>query len=95
MARDSAKPRVTAPAKEPPPVTVTVEVQAEPESQQDIALLGSVRTVTLKAHIEGDQMKVRILRACNVWREGDEPTVNAEYAAQLIGNGLADGKTTA
>lgn len=29
-------------------------------------------------------MKFRIIRACNVWIKGDEPTVNAEYGKQQI-----------
>ena len=35
-------------------------------------------------------MKVRILRACNTWLEGDEPEVHEEYGRQLIGHGLAE-----
>lgn len=35
-------------------------------------------------------MRVRIIRACNEWLEGDEPEVNAEYGRQLIANGLAE-----
>lgn len=90
MARDSAKPRVSGPVEEPRSETVTVEVEAEPESEADVALLGSQRKVTLKAHTAGDTTKVRILRACNIWADGDEPTINAAYAAKLIANGLAE-----
>lgn len=90
MAGDGAKPKVTGAAKKPPPETVTLEVEAEPESETDIVLLGSKRKVTLKAHTEGDTVKVRLLRACNHWIDGDEPTINAEYAEQLIENGLAE-----
>lgn len=35
-------------------------------------------------------MKVRIIRACGQWVEGDEPEVNADYGKQLIENGLAE-----
>lgn len=35
-------------------------------------------------------MKVRIIRACGDWVEGDEPEVNAEYGKQLIENGPAE-----
>ncbi|MBA3511849.1 MAG: hypothetical protein H0T81_08090 [Sphingomonas sp.] len=35
-------------------------------------------------------MKVRIIRACGEWLEGDEPEVNADYGKQLIENGLAE-----
>lgn len=90
MARNSAKPRVTRPVEEPHPETVTVEVEAEPESETDVALLGSRGKVTLKAHTAGDTTKVRILRACNIWADGDELTINTAYAAQLIVNGLAE-----
>ena len=90
MASDSAKPRLTGAAKKPRPETVTVEVEEEPESEVDVVLLGSKRKVTLKDHTDGDTVTVRILRACNRWIEGDEPTINAEYAEQLIENGLAE-----
>jgi hypothetical protein len=39
-------------------------------------------------------MKVKIIRACNEWVEGDTPEVNAEYGKQLIENGLAEEVTT-
>lgn len=92
MARDSAKPKLAGAAKKPPPKveTVEVEVEAEPESEVDVALLGSKRKVTLKEHTEGDTVPVRILRACNRWVEGDEPTINATSGKQLVANGLAE-----
>lgn len=90
MASDSAKPRLTDAAKKPRPETVTVKVEEEPESEVDVVLLGSKRKVTLKEHTRGDTIKVHILRACNHWIEGDEPTINGEYAEQLIENGLAE-----
>lgn len=90
MARDNAKPKVTGAGEKPRPETVVVEVEAEPESEADILKLGSKSLVTLKTDTEGDTVKVRILRACNVWSEGDEPTVNAEYGRQLIESGLAE-----
>jgi hypothetical protein len=90
MASDSAKPRLTGAAKKPRPETVMVEVEEEPESEVDVVVVGSKRTVTLKENTEGATVKVRILRACNRWIEGDEPTINAEYAGQLMENGLAE-----
>lgn len=90
MGRNAALPRLTGAAKPPRPETVIVEVEAEPESELDVALIGAKSLVTLKHDTEGDTMQVRILRACNVWSEGDTPTVNAAYGDQLIENGLAD-----
>lgn len=69
---------------------VMVTGEPVPESAFDRALLGTPSLVTLKHDTEGDKMKVRILRACNVWLEGDTPDVHADYARQLIGNGLAE-----
>lgn len=69
---------------------VVVTGEPVPESAFDRALLGTPSLVTLKHDTEGDKMKVRILRACNVWLEGDTPDVHADYARQLIGNGLAE-----
>lgn len=112
MDRNSALPKVTAPAAtaeaaslpepspagvEPvpeavatPPETVIVQGEPVPESVYDVALLGTPSLVTLKANTEGPTMKVRIIRACNEWTEGDEPTVNADYGRQLIANRLAE-----
>jgi hypothetical protein len=70
--------------------TVVVRGEPVPESDFDRALLGSPSLVTLKHDTEGESMKVRIIRACGEWLEGDEPEVNADYGRQLIGNGLAD-----
>ena len=69
-----------------------IEVEGEPVpiSALTVVVLGSPSLVTLKHDTEGDAMKVRIIRACNHWIEGDEPEVNADYARQLIGNGLAE-----
>jgi hypothetical protein len=69
---------------------VVVTGEPVPESAFDRALLGTPSLVTLKHDTEGEKMKVRILRACNVWLEGDTPDVHADYARQLIGNGLAE-----
>lgn len=69
--------------------TAVVTGEPVPESAYDVALLGTPSLVTLKHDTEGDRMKLRILRACGHWVEGDEPEVNAEYGRQLIGNGLA------
>ncbi|WP_395622144.1 hypothetical protein [Sphingomonas daechungensis] len=70
--------------------TALVEGEPVPESAFDRALLGSPSLVTLKHDTEGDAMKVRIIRACGDWLEGDEPEVNADYGKQLIDNGLAE-----
>ena len=70
--------------------TVVVTSEPVPESDFDRALLGSPSLVTLKHNTEGEIMKVRIIRACGEWLEGDEPEVNADYAKQLIENGLAE-----
>lgn len=69
---------------------VVVTGEPVPESALDKALLGSPSLVTLKHDTEGDTMRVKIIRACNTWLEGDEPEVNADYGRQLIGNGLAE-----
>lgn len=69
---------------------VVVTGEPVPESAFDRALLGTPSMLTLKHDTEGDTIKVRILRACNVWLEGDTPEVHADYARQLIGNGLAE-----
>jgi uncharacterized protein with PhoU and TrkA domain len=69
---------------------VVVTGEPVPESAYDKALLGSLSLVTLKPDTEGDTMKVKIIRACNTWIEGDEPEVHADYGRQLIGNGLAE-----
>lgn len=69
---------------------VVVTGEPVPESALDKALLGTPSLVTLKHDTEGDTMKVRILRACNTWLEGDEPEVHEEYGRQLIGHGLAE-----
>ncbi len=61
-----------------------------PRSERDRALLGNPSLVTLKHDTEGDTMKVRIIRACGEWLEGEETAINADYARQLIGNGLAE-----
>lgn len=89
MARDTAKPKVTGPV-DPRPETVIVDAAPEPESEMDVALLGSKSLVTIKPDTPGDTMQVRILRACSKWAEGDTPTVHAEYGRQLVGNGLAE-----
>ena len=70
-----------------------VEVEGEPVpiSALTVALTGSPSLVTLKHDTEGDTMKVRIIRACNHWIEGDEPEVNADYARQLIGERAGGG----
>lgn len=86
---NSAKPKVTGPVT-PRPETVILDVEAEPESVGDIALVGSKSLVTIKPHTPGDTMQVRILRECSTWSEGDTPTVHAEYGRQLIENGLAE-----
>lgn len=70
--------------------SVVVTGEPVPESAYDQALLGTPSLVTLKHDTEGETMKVRITRACGHWVEGDEPAVNAEYARQLVGNGLAE-----
>jgi hypothetical protein len=64
-----------------------------PESALDRALIGSPSLVTLKHDTEGQTMKVRIIRACGEWLEGDTPEVNADYGKQLIENGLAEAVT--
>ncbi|HEU0045237.1 hypothetical protein [Sphingomonas sp.] len=69
---------------------VVVTGEPVPESAFDMALLGTPSLVTLKHDTEGDTMKVRIIRACNTWLEGDTPEVNAHYGRQLIANGLAE-----
>lgn len=69
--------------------TVTVTGLAVPESAYDKVLLGSPSLVTLKHDTEGPMIRVRILRACGDWVEGDEPEVNADYGQGLIENGLA------
>lgn len=69
---------------------VVVTGEPVPESALDKALLGTPSLVTLKHDTEGDTMKVKIIRACNTWLEGDTPEVNADYGRQLIGNGLAE-----
>lgn len=68
---------------------VVVTGEPVPESDYDRVLLGTPSLVTLKHYTEGDTMKIRIIRACGEWVEGDEPTVNADYGHQLIGNHLA------
>lgn len=68
---------------------VLVTGEPVPESDFDRVLLGTPSLVTLKHNTEGNTMKVRIIRACGEWVEGDEPTVNADYGLQLIGNRLA------
>lgn len=88
MARNTAKPRVTGPV-EPRPETVMVDAEAEPESEGDKLLLGSKSLVTIKPDTPGETMRVRILRDCSTWAEGDTPTVHAEYGRQLVENGLA------
>ena len=70
--------------------TLVVEGEPVPESALDRALIGSPSLVTLKHDTEGPTMKVRIIRACGEWLEGDEPEVNADYGKQLIENGLAE-----
>lgn len=90
MGRNAALPRLTGAAKPPRPETVIVEVEAEPESELDVALIGAKALVTLKHDTEGNTMRVRVLRECNVWVEGDTPTVNATYGDKLIENGLAE-----
>jgi hypothetical protein len=70
--------------------TVLVAGEPVPESAFDRALLGSPSLVTLKLDTEGPTMKIRIIRACGNWLEGDEPEVNADYGKQLIENGLAE-----
>lgn len=70
--------------------TALVQGEPVPESASDRALIGSPSLVTLKHDTEGQTMKVRIIRACNQWVEGDEPEVNADYGKQLIENGLAE-----
>ena len=69
---------------------VVVTGESVPESAFDMALLGTPSLVTLKHDTEGDTMKVKIIRACNPWLEGDTPEVNADYGHQLVGNGLAE-----
>lgn len=69
---------------------VLVQGEPVPESAFDRALLGSPSLVTLKHDTEGETMKVRIIRACGAWIEGDTPEVNADYGKQLIANGLAE-----
>lgn len=73
-----------------PVEAIIVTGEPVPESDLDRALLGTPSLVTLKHNTEGDTMKVRIIRACGEWLDGDEPAINADYARQLIGNGLAE-----
>lgn len=72
-----------------PVEAVVVTGDPVPESERDRALLGTPSLVTLKHDTEGVTMKVRIIRACGEWLEGDEPAINADYGRRLIGNGLA------
>ena len=73
---------------------VMVEGEAIPVNSYTRAVLGLPSLVTLKEDTEGDTMKVKIIRACNEWVEGDRPEVNADYGKQLIENGLAEEVTT-
>lgn len=54
------------------------------------AILGDRSRTTLRHDSEGETMQVRIVRACGEWVEGDTLEINAEYASQLIGSGLAE-----
>lgn len=73
---------------------VLVEGEAIPVNAYTAAVLGLPSLVTLKENTKGDTMKVKIIRACSEWVEGDTPEVNAEYGKQLIENGLAEEVTT-
>jgi hypothetical protein len=35
-------------------------------------------------------IKVRMMRACNHWFDGDGQEVDADYARQLVGNGFVE-----
>jgi transcription elongation GreA/GreB family factor len=70
--------------------TKLVEGEPVPVSALTRAVIGSPSLVTLKHDTEGQTMKVRIIRACGDWVEGDTTKVNADYGKQLIGNGLAE-----
>jgi hypothetical protein len=61
-----------------------------PVTEYYAPLTGSPSVGTLKHDTEGPTMKVRIIRACGDWLEGDEPEVNADYGKHLIENGLAE-----
>ncbi len=69
---------------------VVVTGEPVPESAFDRALLGTPSLVTLKHDTEGEKMKVKIIRACGHWIEGDTPELHVDYGRQLIGNGLAE-----
>lgn len=70
--------------------TVLLPASPVPESALTAALTGSYSLVTLKHETPGPTIRVRILRACGDWIEGDEPEVHADYGRGLIANGLAD-----
>lgn len=70
--------------------TALVDGEPVPVSAVTRAVIGSPSLVTLKHDTEGQTMKVRIIRACGEWLEGDTPEVNADYGKQLIENGLAE-----
>lgn len=74
--------------------TVLVEAEPVPVSVVTRAVTGSPSLVTLKENTEGPTMKIRIVRACNGWVEGETPEVNADYGRQLVENGLAEMVTT-
>lgn len=71
--------------------TVIVTGVPVPGSAYDRALLGTPSLVTLKHDTPGPTIRIRILRACGEWVEGNEPEVNADYGRGLIENGLAEG----
>lgn len=69
---------------------VVVEGEPVPVSARTTAILGTPSLVTLKHDTPGPSMRVRILRACGHWLEGDEPEVHVDYGSGLIENGLAE-----
>lgn len=63
---------------------------ADDSSPIVVARVGRLsRPAPLTPHAPGPAVRVRILRECARWRSGQTVTINADYARQLVKNGLA------